>query len=77
MTSTANETTIRTDVLVIGAGQAGLAAGYHLQRLGVAARIVEADARARRKRAPENLLGHQGGCTGGGRPDRRRLASPL
>ncbi len=45
MTSTANETTIRTDVLVIGAGQAGLAAGYHLQRLGIAARIVEADAR--------------------------------
>ena len=38
-------TTLRTEVLVIGAGQAGLAAGYHLQRLGIAARIVEADDR--------------------------------
>src|SRR5262245_42723589 len=46
MTTTATEpTTIRTDVLVIGAGQAGLAAGYHLQRLGIDFRIVEADAR--------------------------------
>ena len=34
MTASANPTTIRTDVLIIGAGQAGLAAGYHLQRLG-------------------------------------------
>ena len=42
---TATPTTQRTDVLVIGAGQAGLAAGYHLQRLGIDARIVEADAR--------------------------------
>ena len=45
MTATANPTTIRTDVLVIGAGQAGLAAAYHLQRLGIDYRIVEADAR--------------------------------
>ena len=45
MTATANPTTIRTDVLVIGAGQAGLAAGYHLHRLGIASRIVEADPR--------------------------------
>jgi len=45
MTATANPTTIRTDVLVIGAGQAGLAAGYHLQRLGIDYRIVEAAAR--------------------------------
>ena len=29
----------------LGAGQAGLAAGYHLQRLGIDARIVESDAR--------------------------------
>ena len=45
MTATTNPTTIRTEVLVIGAGQAGLAAGYHLQRFGIDARIVEADAR--------------------------------
>jgi putative flavoprotein involved in K+ transport len=46
MTATATEPiTIRTDVLVIGAGQAGLAAGYHLQRHGIDFRIVEADAR--------------------------------
>ena len=45
MTATANPTTIRTDVLVIGGGQAGLAAGYHLQRQGIDYRIVEADAR--------------------------------
>ena len=45
MTATATPTTQRTDVLIIGAGQAGLAAGYHLQRLGIAARIVEADDR--------------------------------
>ena len=45
MTATATPTTKRTDVLIIGAGQAGLAAGYHLQRLGIAARIVEADER--------------------------------
>jgi putative flavoprotein involved in K+ transport len=44
-TTTTKPTTIRADVLVIGAGQAGLAAGYHLQRLGVDYRIVEADAR--------------------------------
>ena len=37
--------THRTDVLVIGAGQAGLAAGYHLQRQGIDYRILEADAR--------------------------------
>ena len=42
---TATQTTQRTDVLVIGGGQGGLAAGYHLQRLGIDARIVEADAR--------------------------------
>ena len=42
---TTTQTTLRTDVLVIGAGQAGLAAGYHLQRQGIDARIVEADAR--------------------------------
>lgn len=34
-----------SDVLVIGAGQTGLAAGYHLQRLGIDHRILEADAR--------------------------------
>ena len=45
MTATATPTTQRTDVLIIGAGQAGLAAGYHLQRLGIAALIVEADDR--------------------------------
>ena len=45
MTATAKPTTIRTDVLVIGGGQAGLAAGYHLQRQGIDYRIVEADAR--------------------------------
>lgn len=33
-----------TDVLVIGAGQAGLAAAWHLQRAGIAFRIVEAAA---------------------------------
>ena len=35
----------RTDVLVIGAGQAGLSAGYHLQRQGIDYRIVEAEER--------------------------------
>ena len=45
MTATANPTTIRTDVLVIGGGQGGLAAGYHLQRQGIDYRIVEADER--------------------------------
>jgi putative flavoprotein involved in K+ transport len=44
MTAIATPTTIRTDVLVIGGGQAGLAAGYHLQRAGIDYRIVEADA---------------------------------
>jgi len=45
MTATTTEpTTIRTDVLVIGGGQAGLAAGYHLKRRGIDFRIVEADA---------------------------------
>jgi len=37
--------THRTDVLVIGAGQAGLSAGYHLQRQAIDYRIVEADQR--------------------------------
>ena len=46
MTATATEPiTIRTDVLVIGAGQAGLAAGYHLSQRGFDYRIVEADDR--------------------------------
>jgi putative flavoprotein involved in K+ transport len=45
MTATATPTTIRTDVLVIGGGQAGLAAGYHLRQRGIHYRIVEADAR--------------------------------
>jgi len=45
MTATTTPTTIRTDVLVIGGGQAGLAAGYHLQQRGIDYRIVEADAR--------------------------------
>ena len=40
-------TTHRTDVVVIGAGQAGLAAGYHLQRR-IDSLILEADARGRR-----------------------------
>ena len=35
----------RTDVLIVGAGQAGLAAGYHLKQRGISARILEADAR--------------------------------
>ena len=35
----------RTDVVVIGAGQTGLAAGYHLQRLGIDHVILEAEAR--------------------------------
>ena len=42
---TETHTTHRTDVLVIGAGQAGLSAGYHLQRQGIDYRIVEADQR--------------------------------
>ena len=45
MTATATPTTIRTDVLVIGGGQAGLAAGYHLQQRGINYRIVEGDGR--------------------------------
>jgi putative flavoprotein involved in K+ transport len=45
MTTTTESSTIRTDVLVIGGGQAGLAAGYHLQRRGIDFRIVEADER--------------------------------
>jgi putative flavoprotein involved in K+ transport len=35
----------RSEVLVIGAGQAGLAAGYHLARRGIDYRILEADER--------------------------------
>jgi putative flavoprotein involved in K+ transport len=35
----------RTEVLVVGAGQAGLAAGYHLAKRGIPFRILEADAR--------------------------------
>ena len=42
---TETNTIHRTDVLVIGAGQAGLSAGYHLQRQGIDYRIVEADQR--------------------------------
>ncbi len=38
-------TTQRTEVLVIGAGQAGLAAGHELGRLGIPFRIVHADQR--------------------------------
>ena len=45
MIASANPTTIRTDVLVIGAGQAGLAAGHHLLRQGIDFRIAEADPR--------------------------------
>ena len=45
MTATTTPPTTRTDVLVIGGGQAGLAAGYHLQQRGIDYRIVEADAR--------------------------------
>jgi putative flavoprotein involved in K+ transport len=37
--------TIRTDVLVIGGGQAGLAAAYHLHRQGIDYRVVEGDTR--------------------------------
>ncbi|MFJ3974418.1 ArsO family NAD(P)H-dependent flavin-containing monooxygenase [Streptomyces sp. NPDC090021] len=36
--------TRRTDVVVIGGGQAGLAAGYHLRRLGVEFVILDAEA---------------------------------
>ncbi|MFE2875219.1 ArsO family NAD(P)H-dependent flavin-containing monooxygenase [Streptomyces roseus] len=36
--------TQRTDVVVIGGGQAGLAAGYHLRRLGVEFAILDAQA---------------------------------
>jgi putative flavoprotein involved in K+ transport len=32
-----------TDVVVIGGGQAGLAAGYHLRRLGVDFAVLDAD----------------------------------
>lgn len=35
----------RFDALVIGAGQAGLAAGYHLRRKGLEFHIVEQSAR--------------------------------
>ena len=38
-------TTIRTEVLVVGAGQAGLAAAHELARQGVPFRIVHGDAR--------------------------------
>ncbi|MEW1633645.1 ArsO family NAD(P)H-dependent flavin-containing monooxygenase [Streptomyces sp. NPDC093801] len=36
--------TRRTDVVVIGGGQAGLAAGYHLRRLGIEHVILDAEA---------------------------------
>ena len=35
----------RTEVLIVGAGQAGLAAGYHVQRRGIDVRILEAEPR--------------------------------
>ena len=38
-------TTERIDTVVIGAGQAGLSAGYHLQRRGMPFLIVDADER--------------------------------
>ena len=38
-------TTERIDTVVIGAGQAGLSAGYHLSRLGLPFVILDADAR--------------------------------
>ncbi|MFH9728433.1 ArsO family NAD(P)H-dependent flavin-containing monooxygenase [Streptomyces sp. NPDC017254] len=38
--------TFRTDVVVIGGGQSGLAAGYHLRRLGVEHVILDAQADA-------------------------------
>ena len=38
-------TSQRTDSLIIGAGQAGLSAAYHLQRRGLAFVIIDADAR--------------------------------
>jgi putative flavoprotein involved in K+ transport len=38
-------TTERIDTVVIGAGQAGLSAGYHLQRRGMPFMIVDADER--------------------------------
>ncbi|MCX5406626.1 ArsO family NAD(P)H-dependent flavin-containing monooxygenase [Streptomyces sp. NBC_00335] len=38
--------TSRTDVVVIGGGQSGLAAGYHLRRLGVEFTILDAQAGA-------------------------------
>ena len=37
--------TERSDVVVIGAGQAGLAAAYHLRRQGIDYRVLEADTR--------------------------------
>jgi putative flavoprotein involved in K+ transport len=40
-----DKTTDRVDTIVIGAGQAGLAAGYHLSRRGVPFVILDADAR--------------------------------
>jgi cation diffusion facilitator CzcD-associated flavoprotein CzcO len=36
------EATTPLDVLVIGAGQAGLAVGYHLQRSGLRFQVVDA-----------------------------------
>ncbi|KOY53661.1 hypothetical protein ADK59_33805 [Streptomyces sp. XY332] len=36
--------TQRTDVVVIGGGQAGLAVGYHLRRLGIEFVILDAGA---------------------------------
>ncbi|MCX5076923.1 NAD(P)-binding domain-containing protein [Streptomyces sp. NBC_00513] len=59
--------THRTDVVVIGGGQSGLAAGYHLRRLGVEHVILDAQAGAGRRR--------QAQAGAGGR--RRGLAAHL
>jgi putative flavoprotein involved in K+ transport len=43
--SATTDTTERVDTLIIGAGQAGLAAGYHLQKLGLPVLILDANDR--------------------------------
>ncbi|MEU7730212.1 FAD-dependent monooxygenase, partial [Streptomyces sp. NPDC040724] len=48
--------TQRTDVVVIGGGQSGLAAGYHLRRLGIEHVILDAQDEKVQKQYERGLI---------------------